>query len=86
MMKFEKLITTFVDVMEAADYSILMVKKLDAHTYVVKLRDDEDQAFDYVRGVARFIEKYCKRISAEYRRGTDVGYDDDTMTVVFRKA
>lgn len=84
MMKFEKLITTFVDMVEADGYSILSIRKPDTHTYVIKLHDDEDQAFDYVRGATRFIEEYYTRISAEYQYGSAVG-DNDVMTIVFKE-
>lgn len=84
MIKFEKLITTFVDMMEADGYSILTVRKPDTHTYVIKLHDDDDQAFEYVRGAARFIEEYYTRISVEYQYGSAVG-DNDVMTIVFKE-
>lgn len=84
MMKFEKLMVTFTDMMGAGGYSILSIKKPDTHTYVIRLHDDEDQAFDYVRGAARFVEKYYTRISVEYQYGSAVG-DNDVMTIVFKE-
>lgn len=66
MMKFEKLITTFVDMMEADGYTVMWVQKPDVHTYIIKLHDDDDQAFDYVHGAARFISEYYTRIDYTY--------------------
>lgn len=84
MMKFEKLMVTFTDMMEADSYSILNIRKPDTHTYVIKLHDDDDRSFEYVRGAARFIEEYYTRISVEYQYGSAVG-DNDVMTIVFKE-
>lgn len=84
MMKFEKLMVTFTDMVEADGYSILSIKKPDTHTYAIKLHDDDDQSFEYVRGATRFIEEYYTRISVEYQYGSAVG-DNDVMTIVFKE-
>lgn len=66
MMRFEKLMIAFVDMMEADGYSVLMVQKPDVRTYIIKLSDDDVQGFDYVHGAVRFIEEYYPRIHAEH--------------------
>ncbi len=83
MMEFEKLIVTFVDMMDVDGYSILMIQKPDTHTYVVKIHDD-DQTFAFVRGAARFIEEYYTRISVEYQYGSATE-ENDGITLVFKE-
>ena len=78
MMKFEKLITTFVDMMEADGWSVLSVSKPNVRTYIIKLFDDDEQGFEYVHGAARFIEEYYPRISTKHRYCTSIGNNDVT--------
>ena len=66
MMKFEKLIVTFTDMMEAGGYSVFRIQKTDTHTYIIWLLDVDEQGFEYVHGARRFIEEYCPRIRTEY--------------------
>lgn len=84
MMRLEKLIITFVDMMDADGYSVLMIQKPDIHTYIIKLRDDDEQTFEYVHGAARFIEEYYPRVSVEYQYGSATG-DNDVITIVFKE-
>ena len=84
MMRFEKLIVTFVDMMDADGYSVLRIQKPDTHTYIIKLRSSDEQAFEYIHGAARFIEEYYTRISVEYQDSSVTG-ENNIITRVFKE-